>query len=292
MLTIPAPGRIEGVGMILAVRRLLESGWDRESPPIVHARRLLFRLLAEDNDPYYLFELRGEVTDDVLARHHRQQLREAAAATLAQAGYETDPRLRGAARRILERVGAWLRSPMASKPWVRIGNRHVLVPEAAPPSQSMLLMLAHMPLFRSEHHDTTERLYQYLAQPLPRQESVQTIGEHVLLQPQLVLGDPLHSRHVLEGDIGFALTWLELMARMGFLRRNEGWSTLFERMLDHRDAQGVWRGKGEGQGRSENTLVWPAFPLQEPLEGEGRFADVTFRLGLIARLSGRQIELT
>src|SRR5215217_2905034 len=96
MLTIPAPGRIEGVGMILAVRRLLESGWDRESPPIVHARRLLFRLLAEDNDPYYLFELRGEATDDVLARHHRQQLREAAAATLAQAGYETDPRLRGA----------------------------------------------------------------------------------------------------------------------------------------------------------------------------------------------------
>ena len=300
ILTVPPSGTagpgggpaIEGVGMVLAVRRLLESGWDRESPPLVHARRLLFRLLAEDNDPSYLFELRSEATDETLVRYHRQQLREAAAATLAQAGYESDPRLRGAARRILERVGAWLRSPLAGKPWARIGNRHVLVPEAAPPSVYTLLMLAHMPIFRSEHHDTTDRLYQYLAQPLPRQEPVQTIGEHILPVPMLVLGDPVHSRHVLEGDIGFALTWLELMARLGFLRRNEGWSTLFERMLDHRDSQGVWRGKGEGQGPSEHPLVWPAFPLQEPLDGEGRFADVTFRLGLIARLSGRAIELT
>jgi hypothetical protein len=294
MLAVPTDAKegVEGVGMVLAVRRLLEGGWDRESPPVAHARRLLFRLLAEDNDPNWLFELRGEATDDGLVRHYRQQLREAAAATLAQAGYESDPRLRGAARRILERVGAWLRSPLCAKPWVRIGNRHVLIAEAAPPSLYTLLMLAHMPLFRTEHHDTMHRLYNYLSQPLPRQESVQMIGEHVLPQPLLVLGDPLHSRQALEGDIGFALTWLELVARLGFLRRNEGWSTRFERMLENRDSQGVWRGKGEGQGRSAHPLVWPAFPLQEPLDGEGRHADVTFRLGLIARLSGRPIELT
>src|ERR1700722_7362778 len=46
----------EGVGTINAVRRLLEYGWDKESPPIVRVRRLLFRLLAEDEDPSYLFE--------------------------------------------------------------------------------------------------------------------------------------------------------------------------------------------------------------------------------------------
>ena len=154
-----------------------------------------------------------------------------------------------------------------------------------------LVMLAHMPLFRSEHHDTMDRLYQYLAQPLPRQEPVQQVGEHLLLQSQHVLGDQLHSRHVLEEDVGFALVWLELMARLGFLRRNEGWSTLFERMLENRDNQGVWRGKGAGQ-HSQHPVVWPAWPLQEPLEGEGRYTDPTFRLGLIARLSGRPIELT
>src|SRR5207244_1329315 len=122
MLSVPPTSKdgVEGVGMVLAIRRLLESGWDRESPPIVHSRRLLFRLLAEDNDPSWLFELKGEATDDVLLRHYRQQLREAAAATLAQAGYETDPRLRGAARRILERVAAWFKSPLCAKPWVRM----------------------------------------------------------------------------------------------------------------------------------------------------------------------------
>jgi hypothetical protein len=293
MLAVPATtgSGVDGVGMVLAVRRLVESGWDRESPPLAHARRLLFRLLAEDNDPAWLFDLREQATDDVLIRLQRQQLREAAAATLAQMGYETDPRLRGAARRILDRIATWLRSPVAQKPWVRIGNRHILVAEAAPPSMYALVMLAHMPLFRSEHHDTMDRLYQYVAQPLPRQEPVQQVGEHLLLQPQHVLGDQLHSRHVLEEDVGFALVWLELMARLGFLRRNEGWSTLFERMLENRDNQGVWRGKGAGQA-SAHPVVWPAWLLQEPVEGEGRFTDPTFRLGLIARLSGRAIELT
>lgn len=293
MLTLPSPkgGGLDGVGMVPAIRRLLESGWDRESPPLVHARRLLFRLLAEDNDPAFLFELREQGTDEVTARLLRHQLREAAAATLAQAGYESDPRLRGAARRILERINGWLRSPAALKPWMRVGNRHVLVPEAAPPSLHALLMFAHMPIFRSEHHDAMDRLFGYLSQPLPRQEPVQMVGDQVLSLPYVVLGDQLHSRHVLEEDVGFALIWLELMARLGFLRRNEGWSILFERMLDQRDSQGVWRGKGEGQGSSNHPLVWPAFPLQEPLEGEGRHTDATFRLGLIARLSGRPLEL-
>lgn len=295
MLSLPAAGGsgIDGTGMILGVRRLLESGWDKDSPPVAHARRMLFRLLAEDNDPGYLFELAEEARgEELLVKLGRQQLREAAAAVLAQAGYEADPRLRGAARRIIERVNGWLKSPAAAKQWQRVGNKHVLVGEASPPSLWALLMLAHMPIFRSEQHEAVERLYHHVAQPLPRQEPVQQVGEHLVPQPHLVLGDLLHSRQTLEGDIGFAFTWLELMARLGYLRRNEGWSTLFERMLDQRDSHGVWRGKGDGQGTSAHPLVWPAYPLQEPLDGEARFADATFRLGLIARLSGRAIELT
>lgn len=292
MLSLPKGKGVDGVGMIPGIRRLLESGWDKDSPPLAHSRRLLFRLLAEDNDPAYLFELVGEAKgEELLVKLGRQQLREAAAAVLAQAGYESDPRLRGAARRIIERVNGWLKSPAAAKQWQRIGNKHVLVAEASPPSLYTLLMLAHMPIFRSEQHEAVERLYHHVAQPLPRQEPVQQVGEHLVPQPHLVLGDLLHSRQELEGDIGFGLFWFELMARLGFLRRNEGWSTLFERMLDQRDAHGVWRGKGEGQGASEHEVVWPAWPLQEPLDGDARYADATFRIGLIARLSGRSIEL-
>src|SRR6185437_8470691 len=181
-------------------------GWDKEAPPLVHARRLLFRLLAEDEDPGYLFELGGKGADEDMSRRGRAILREAAAAALAQAGYEGDPRLRGAARRITERVASYLRSPHAPKPFVRAGNQHVLPPEAAPPSIYALLMLAHMPLFRTEHHDAMELLYQHLVQPLPRQEAVQLCGRKVVAQPHLVLGDHLANRAVADADVISALT--------------------------------------------------------------------------------------
>src|SRR5215210_7615117 len=54
------------IGTVPAVRRLVECGWSPESPPLVLARRLLFRLLAEDNDPAFLFELGTKVRDDDL----------------------------------------------------------------------------------------------------------------------------------------------------------------------------------------------------------------------------------
>ena len=59
-------------------------------------------------------------------------------------------------------------------------------------------------------------------------------------QPHLVLGDPLANRAVADADVIFGVTWLELMARLGFLRRNDNWTKLYERFLDDRDAQGVW----------------------------------------------------
>jgi hypothetical protein len=285
MLTLPSARaeHFEGIGTINAVRRLLEYGWDKDTPPLTHARRVLFRLLAEDQDPEYLFELGGKnAADEDLARRGRAILREAAAATLAQAGYEGDPRLRGAARRIVERVAAYLRSPLAQKPFVRVGNQHVLPAESAPPSVYALLMLAYMPLFRNEHHDAMALLYNHLAQPLPRQEA-----------PHLVLGDLLPNRNAADNDVVSAVVWLELMARLGFLRRNDNWSKLFDRFLDDRDAEGVWHPhKGMSAARSTNPFFWPMYPLEDHLSGDERWADVTFRLGLIGRLTGRTIELS
>lgn len=295
MLEIPSARseRFERVGTISAFRRLVEYGWDKDSPPLHRARRPLFRLLAEDNDPAYLFELatRGEDDGD-MPRRGRAILREAAAAALAQAGYEEDPRLRGAAGRILGRIDRFLRSPLAHRPWVRVGNKQVLATEVAPPSIYALSMLAHMPIFRLEHHVELDRLYHYISQPLPRQDVVQVFGTRLVEQPHLVLGDMLSNRNVADADVPFAIAWLELMARLGFLRRNEGWSKLFERFLDDRDRDRVWHPhKGMAVPRSTNPYVWPAFPLEQMTSGDERWTDVTFRLGLIARLSGRPIEL-
>ena len=299
MLGVPSARAeaFEGVGTINAVRRLLEYGWDRESPPLAHARRLLFRLLAEDEDPALLYDLAPKMkgADADLIRRGRMILREAAAATLAQAGYEGDPRLGGAARRIAIRIGDYLRSPLAEKPWMRIGNQHVLSGDAHPPSIHTLVMLAYMPLFRSEHHDLVFRVYKYITQQMPRQDPVQQVGKHIVDAPHLILGDPLPHRNAADADVPFALMWLELMARIGFLKRNEMWSKLFQRFLDDRDHDGVWHPhKGMATPRSTSPYVWSWYPLDGGSGTEDRdvrWTDFTFRLGLIARLAGRQIDL-
>ena len=215
-----------------------------------------------------------------------------AGAALAGAGFEGDPRLRGLARRTVDRMSDFLRSPLAEKPWIRVGNKQVLHPDAFPPTIHALHTLAHMPLFQSEQYEVMELLYEYLTRPLPRQESIQMIGTQMLPVPHLVLGDLLPHRNSVEDDVPMALAWLELMARLGFLRRNDNWSKMFERFVDDCDRSGVWHPhKGLAMPKSSNPYVWPMYPLERTHGGEERWADVTFRIGLIARLSGRPIDL-
>jgi hypothetical protein len=275
------------------VKRLMEYGWHKDTPPLVHARRILFRLLAEDDDPTFLFELGGKhAPDEESVKRGRALLREAAAAALAQAGYEGDPRLRGAARRILNRMADYLRSPLAQKPFIRQGNQHMLAAGACPPSIFAISMFAYMPLFRAEHHREMDALYTHVTQALPRQDAVQLCGKQVLPVPHLVLGDYLPHRNATDADVPFALYWLELMARLGFLKRNENWSKLFERFLDDRGRDGVWHPhKGMAVAKSSSPYVWPSYPLETQSAGDERWTDVTFRLGLIARLTGRTIEI-
>ena len=106
------------------------------------------------------------------------------------------------------------------------------------------------------------------------------------------MGDMLPNRNVADADVPFALAWLELMARLGFLRRNEGWSKLFERFLDDRDRELVWHpAQGDGDAAVDEPVRLAGFPLEQMTSGDERWTDVTFRLGLIARLSGRPLEL-
>ena len=296
MLALPSQRaeHFEGVGTIPAFRRLTEYGWDKEGPPLFHSRRVLFRLLAEDNERSQLYELaptKAKVEEEFLLAQ-RQLLREAAGAALAGGGFEGDPRLRGLARRTFDRIADFLRSPLAEKPWIRVGNRQVLHPEAFPPTMHALHLIAHMPLFQSEHYEAMNLLYEYLTRPLPRQESVQQVGTQLVPVPHLVLGDLLPHRNAVEDDVPAALAWLELMARLGFLRRNENWTKMYERFIDDSDRTGVWHPrKGMAMPKSSNPYVWPMFPLEKTHIGEERWADVTFRVGLIARLSGRPVEL-
>jgi hypothetical protein len=156
----------------------------------------------------------------------------------------------------------------------------------------MLTMLAYMPNFRSEHYDIMERLYAHLTQPVPRASAAIQVGKKIVEEPHLVLGDPLPHRSAADADTPSALFWLEILARLGLLRRNENWSKLFDRFLDDRDESGVWRSpKRTLSLRSASPFVWPIFPLEPRVTPDSVAAEVTFRVGLIARTLGRQIEL-
>lgn len=293
MLTTPSGSALAGVGTIPAYRRLLELGWDADAPGMAATKRLLFRLLAEDDDPTFLAEFMPKYADEDLILRGRLILREAAAAALAQAGFENDPRLRGAARRLVLRIGAYLKSPLAQKPWIRLGNQHVLPAEVAAPSYHTLLMLAYMPQFRSEHHEVMDRLFTYLSQAWPRQTVVQQVGSHLLEQPHLVMGDFLATRNSMDADMPSALAWLEIVARLGFLRKHEGWQRLFDRLLDDRDRKGLWHPpRSVVMPEHVPAWAWPVMPLDDnPDVSIAASMDVSFRLGLIARLSGRGVEL-
>ena len=169
----------------------------------------------------------------------------------------------------------------------------MLAAEVAAPSFNTLLMLAHMPQFRSEHHEAMDRLYTFLSQPWPRQQAIQQVGAHLIEQPHLVLGDLLPTRNVMDADMPSSLAWLEIMARLGFLRKHEGWQRLFDRLLDDRDRKGIWHPpRSVVMPEQVPSWSWPVMPLSERGGAiDPMSIDVTFRLGLIARLSGRTIEL-
>jgi hypothetical protein len=240
-------------------------------------------LLAQDDDAAFLYELRADAGDDpALARHGRLRLREAAASALAQLGFESDPRLRGAAIRIVDRMSAFLRGDVP---------RGKELPEsAAPPSLDALVMLAFMPIFRTERAEDMGRLVAFLAQPAPNATVKQRIGRTLLPQPRLLMGDPLADVTEADGrSLSRILGWLELLARLGVVRRHEPWRQLLDRLLDARDADGRWT--RPANVAPPDPLTWPMSPLGSPGErGDGQ-ADATFRLALVARLAGHPVEL-
>ena len=285
---------VDKAGTIPAVRRLLEYGWDPDAPPLHAARRPLFRLLAEDADPAFLYELAPAAGhDDELIRRGRTLLREAAAAALAQLGHEGDPRLRGAGRRVLDRMLAYLKATLAAQAGGAKDPESSLPEAVAPPSVHALVMLAFMPHFRSEHHELLDRLFTFLTradeQPTP------LASERAYARPHLVVGDPFPTPEAADADVPGALAWLELMARLGFLRRHVGWTRVLDHLLAQCGDDGVWRPAPRRAPKvtaATAELAWPLFPLAEPGDAAGGWAvDVTFRLMLVAKLAGRRLEV-
>jgi hypothetical protein len=121
------------------------------------------------------------------------------------------------------------------------------------------------------------------------------IGESTLKPSVQLLGDPL----VLEDngkpvDIPLALHWIELLTRMGMLEASPSAVRALSHLLADCNDQGVWDPRNlRGFPKSPSGLADFAFPLEpDAKQMESRKSDVTFRLALIAKLAGWELEFT
>ena len=255
---------------------------------------MLFRLLSRDEDPALLFEFQKLVKSDPEARiWARENIREAASAALAEAGYAEDPRLRGAGHKIANSISQFLRSPVAEKPFVKSGKALALHPEAHPPSWYSVAMIAAMPNLRRERAGFTERLGHYLAQPAPKKAFVIQVGKRSIKPQHLLLGDPIEAdAKGYPKDIPLALHYIELLARMGALEWAPVATRVLARLLKDSDETGVWRPKNlRSQPKALNKITYHYYPLHlDAKTTEGREVDITFRLALIAKLLGWQLD--
>ncbi len=287
---------VKDVGTIPQYRHLVEMGLGEEDRAVKLASRLLFRLLSRDPDPKLLFEFEKYGAAEIGSEPWiREVLREAAAAALAHSGHGEDPRVRGAAHRIANNVSMFLRSELATNPFVKSGRSWVLDPTAYPPTIFSITLLAYMPSVQRERAGLMERMATYLATPAPKKAFTVAAGKKQIKPTFLVLGDPLHvSAAGVPDDLPAALHWSELLARLGALQQSPSFQRLWPRLLKDCDPSGVWHPRNlRGLPKSSSPWAYHAFPIEtDAKKPEARQTDVTFRMALIARLAGWELSRT
>jgi hypothetical protein len=286
---------IKEPGTIAQHRRLTQLAYPRGGRAFKLADRILFRVLSRDEDPGLLFEYQKLGKDaPASAEWLRDRNREAATAALAESGFHDDPRVRGAAHKVASAVSAFLRSPLADKPFARSGGATILHHDAHPPTWYSLAMVAAMPMLRRERAAFTERLGQYLSTHAPKRSFVIQVGKKSLNPADLLLGDPTETDS--KGnvpDIPFALVFYEQMARIGGLAGSPLAGKVLGKLESECDESGVWRPKKlAAPPRTTHAATYHAYPLNYDDRVDSRLVDVTFRLALIAKVAGRPVEYT
>jgi len=285
---------IKDVGTIAQYRRLLQLGWSMDDRPLKLTSRTLFRLLARDPDPALLFEYRSTVKQDPASEDWvRHQLREAASAALAEAGFNQDPRLRGSAHRTASAISQFLRSPEAEKPFVKAGKQSIVHPNAHPPTWYSLAMVAAMPNLRRERAGFIERLGLYMGHKAPTRAVVLKWGKKSYRPTHLLLGNPLKvDARGGTPDIPLALYHLELLARLGAVHLVPSATRALARLFRDCDESGVWHPKNlRSQPKAASKITVHYYPLcPSDNSMESRQADVTFRLALLAQALGLDLS--
>lgn len=288
--------RIKDLGTMVRYRHLIELGVPTSLRAFRQADRVLHRLLSRDDSPELAFEYKAAAKQSPeLAEWSRAMFREAATLALAHAGKDEDPRVRGSAHRIMTEVSQFLRSDFSEKPIARKGSRNILQPGSYPPTFLSFGLVAHMPSLQRERAGFVERFCAFLAQPQTKRKYVMVFGRKVVQPTFILLGNPLEAdRSGNAKDLPLALMWIEMLVRMGMLHTNEVAQRILAKLLSDVDEHGVWSPRNlRAVPKGSSRLPTYAFPLE--LDGktvERRQSDVTFRLALIAKLAGWELEYT
>lgn len=229
------------------------------------------------------------------AETYRNLIRDGVCAALAEAGYDEDPRLRGAAHKIISATSAFLRSPLAEDPFIKRGGGFQLNPDATPPNWWSLAMIAALPSLQRERGGFLDRLGHYLNKPAPTNSYMIPIGHRTMKPLHPVLGDPIEydSKGQLK-DVPLTLHFIELMAGMGLLATSESATRALANFLEEMDPDGVWHPKNlRSQPKAGTPVTHHCWPLATD-DGSmtARQADITFRLAIIAKRLGWTLEFS
>lgn len=284
-------------GTVAQYRRLLQLGVPTTTRPFRLADRVLFRTLSRDDDPLLYGEFfEATEKDPDLAEAARNHIREGVCSALAEAGHEHDPRLRGAAHKVISAVSAFLRSDLSADPFVkRSGGGWTLHPEAAPPSWWSVAMLAAMPSLQRERAGFVERLGQYLSQPAPETSFMVNVGGVMIKPTHVLLGNPIElDQKGYPRDVPLALHFIELLSGLGQLHASAVASDFVAKLFADVDEAGIWHPKNlRSQPKAMSPVTHHFWPLAAD-EGDlaSRQADITFRLALVAKRLGLPLEFT
>lgn len=287
---------IKDVGTVAQYRRLLELGVPTDHRSIQLANRVFFRLLSRDEDPKLLFEFQKPAkTNPELGAFARDTLKEAVASALAHGGLTDDPRVRGAANTIVNALAQFLRDDVADQPIITKSSRNTLHPGARPPTIHSVALLAYMPAFQRERAGVIDRLTNFLSRPAPKKTYVLEFGKKTVKPTTQLLGDPLQNDSTgRPKDLPFALHWMELLARLNAFEGSTSAARALAHLLKDCNNDGVWHPKNlRALPKSPSGLADFSFPLEnDAKKTETRRTDVTFRIALLAKMLGMELEFT
>ena len=119
------------------------------------------------------------------------------------------------------------------------------------------------------------------------------IGSRTMKPLHVLLGDPIEmDPKGLVKDVPLALHYIELLAGMGQLASSASATTVFVRLLEDVDADGVWHPNNlRSQPKAGTPVTYHCWPLSPDDGGmTSRQADITFRLAKIAKRLGWHLE--